>query len=182
MITFKIDEIVPCIKEVATGDIYDTEVIRIRRKSILEKYNRNTGWYVNWSKFPKGTEVYALVLKGTNDIQGMVAIQYDNDAKAVYVLWACTSPHNNIWQYGKQKFSGVGGHLLAIASELSVRCGYEGYIYGEAMDKDLYDYYCKEFGAVYLPPLNNPYRFMFSDKVTAHMREVYSYDWTDEII
>ena len=40
MITFKIDEIVPCLKELSTGDLYDTEVIRIRRKSILEKYNK----------------------------------------------------------------------------------------------------------------------------------------------
>ena len=120
MIAFKVDEIVPCLKENETGDIYDTEVIRIKRKSILEKYNKKTGWYVNWSEFPKGTEVYALVLKGTNDVQGMVAVQYDDDAQAVYVLWGCTAPQNNVWQYGKQKFSGVGGHLIAIASNLSI--------------------------------------------------------------
>ena len=182
MITFRVDDIIPCIKEVATGDIYDTEVVRIHRKSILSKYNKNTGWYVNWSKFPEGTEVYALVLKGTNDIQGMVAIRYDDEAKAVHVLWGCVAPQNNIWQYGTKKFSGVGGHLLAIASDLSVKHGYEGYLFGEAMDKELYDYYCDEFGAAYLPAINNPYRFMLSDEATAHIREVYTYEWTDEII
>ena len=182
MITFKVDDIIPCIKEVSTGDIYDTEVVRIRRKSILSKYNKNTGWYVNWSKFPEGTEVYALVLKGTNDIQGMVAVQYDDEAKAVHVLWGCVAPQNNIWQYGTKKFSGVGGHLLAIASDLSVKHGYEGFLYAEAMDKDLYDYYCDEFGAAYLPAINNPYRFMLSDEATAHIREVYTYEWTDEIL
>ena len=182
MITFEIDEIVPCIKDTETGDIYDTEVVRIRRKSILSKYNKNTGWYVNWSMFPEGTEVYALVLKGTNDIQGMVAIQYDDEAKAVYLVWGCVAPHNNIWQYGKKKFSGVGGHLIALASDLSVQHGYDGFLFGEAMDKDLYEYYCREFGATYLPPINNPYRFMLTDTATAHLREVYSYEWTDEII
>ena len=40
MIAFKIDEIVPCLKENETGDIYDTEVVRIKRKSILERYNK----------------------------------------------------------------------------------------------------------------------------------------------
>lgn len=182
MITFKIDELVPCLKEVATGDIYNTEVICIRRKSILEKYNKNTGWYVNWSRFPSETEVYALVLKGTYDVQGMIAVRYDDEARAVHVVWGCTAPHNNIWQYGKQKFSGVGGHLLALASELSVKHGYDGFLFGEAMDEELYNYYCDEFGALYLPPLNHPYRFMLSDVATAHIREVYSYEWTDEVI
>lgn len=112
MITFRIDEFTPCLKEVATGEIYDTEVVRIKRKSFLSKFNKKTGWYVNWSKFSEGTEVYALVLKGTVDIQGMVAIQYDNEAQAVYVLWGCTAPDNNIWEYGKKRFDGVGGSFI----------------------------------------------------------------------
>lgn len=182
MITFKIDELVSCLKEKETGDIYETEVVEIRRKSILEKYNKRSGWYVNWSKFPEGTQIYALMLKGTNDVQGLIAVQYDDDAKAVYLVWGCVAPHNNIWQYGKQRFSGVGGHLLAIASDLSVKHGYDGFIYGEAMDQELYDYYCTEFGALPLPPVNNPYRFMLSDEATRHLREVYTYEWTDDTI
>lgn len=182
MITFTVDEIVPCLKELETGDLYETEVIRIKRKSILSKYNKRNGWQINWNNFSANTEIYALVLKGTNDVQGLIAIQYDDSAKAVYIAWGCTAPQNNIWQYGKQKFSGVGGHLLAIASELSVRHGYEGFIYGEAMDKKLFDYYCNNFGAMYLPPLHNPYRFMLSDEATAYLREVYNYDWTEDII
>ncbi|MGN0512858.1 MAG: hypothetical protein ACI4GD_01170 [Lachnospiraceae bacterium] len=182
MIAFSIDELTPCLKDVTTGDIFETEVVRIKRKSILKKYNEKTGWYVNWSKFPEETEVYAIVLEGTNDIQGMIAIQPDSDAQAIYIVWACTAPHNNKWQYGTQKYSGVGGHLLALASEISVRRGYEGFLYGEAMDAELYDYYCTELGAIYLPPLNNPYRFMLSDEATQHLREVYTYVWTDDVI
>ncbi len=182
MITFKVDEVIPCLKDTETGEIFDTEVIRIRRRSFLSKFNRNTGWYINWSKFSEGTEIYALVLKGTIDIQGLIAISYDDEAKAVYAQWGCVSPHNNIWQYGKKKYSGVGGHLIAIASDLSVRHGYDGFIYAEAMDKELYDYYCREFNAMPLPPINNPYRFMLSDVSTARIREVYNYEWTDDVI
>lgn len=182
MITFRIDEFTPCLKEVATGEIYDTEVVRIKRKSFLSKFNKKTGWYVNWSKFSEGTEVYALVLKGTVDIQGMVAIQYDNEAQAVYVLWGYTAPDNNIWEYGKKRFDGVGGHLFAIASDLSVKAGYDGFVYAEAMDKELFKYYLTEFGALPLPPANTPYRFMISDTMTEKIREVYSYEWTDEEI
>ena len=156
MITFRIDEFTPCLKEVETGEIYDTEVVRLKRKSFLSKFNKKTGWYVNWSKFPEGTEVYALVLKGTMDIQGLVAIQYDETSKAVYILWGCTAPENNIWEFGKKRFAGVGGHLLAIASDLSVKAGFDGYVYAEAMDQELFEYYSSEFGALPLPPINNP--------------------------
>ncbi|MCR4598314.1 MAG: hypothetical protein K5678_04705 [Acetatifactor sp.] len=60
--------------------------------------------------------------------------------------------------------------------------GFDSFLYAEAMDKELYDYYCDQFGAAYLPPLHNPYRFMLSDEATARIREVYTFEWTDEII
>lgn len=182
MITFKIDEFTPCLKEVATGEIYDTEVVRIKRKSFLSKFNKKTGWYVNWGKFSKDTEIYALVLKGTMDIQGMVAIQYDKEVQAVYVVWGCTSPDNNVWRYGKKKFAGVGGHLFAIAADLSFKAGFDGYLVAEAMDQELLDYYMAEFGAAPLPPLHNPYRFMLSPKMSLRLKEVYTYEWTDDEI
>lgn len=182
MITFRIDEFTPCLKEAETGEIYDTEVVRLKRKSFLSKFNKKTGWYVNWSKFPEGTEVYALVLKGTMDIQGLVAIQYDETSKAVYILWGCTAPENNIWEFGKKRFAGVGGHLLAIASDLSVKAGFDGYVYAEAMDQELFEYYSSEFGALPLPPINNPFRFMLSDSMTEKIREVYDYEWTEDEI
>lgn len=40
MITFTIDEIIPCLKDSLTGDIYETEVIQIKRKSVLKKFNK----------------------------------------------------------------------------------------------------------------------------------------------
>ena len=34
------------VKKVATGEIYDTEVVRLKRKSFLSKFNKKTvgGW------------------------------------------------------------------------------------------------------------------------------------------
>lgn len=180
MITFYIDEITPCLKNTETGEIFETETFRIKRKSVLSKYNKKTGWFINWGNFDDDVEVYALALKGSFDIQGMIAISYDDVARAVYIHWACTAPHNNIWKYGKQKYSGVGGHLFALAGELSEKHGYEGFVYGEAMDKDLYDYYLKEFKALPLPPRNNPFCFMISDESMKQIREVYDYEWTDD--
>lgn len=95
MITVIIDELTPCLKESETENIVETEVIRIRRKSILKNFNSRNGWYTNWASLADDNEIYALVLKGTNDIQGMVALSGSDDFKAVHIAWMCAAPHNN---------------------------------------------------------------------------------------
>ena len=49
MINVYIDEFTPCLKDGKTGELIQTEVIRVRRKSFLKKYNKKNGWYVNWA-------------------------------------------------------------------------------------------------------------------------------------
>ena len=39
-ISVYIDGFTPCLKDNATGELIDTEVIRIKRSSFLEKYNK----------------------------------------------------------------------------------------------------------------------------------------------
>ena len=95
MITVWIDEFTPCLKDALTGDIIETEVVQITRKSYLSKYNRRTQWYVNWAELLAEHEVYALVIKGTTDVQGLVALQKNDDYQAVYVAWMCVAPQNN---------------------------------------------------------------------------------------
>ena len=184
MIPFTIDELTACLKDVETGDMVETEVIRVRRKSFLSKFNEKTGWYVNWAKFPKEIEIYALVLKGTVDIQGMVAIEPHEDAHAVHIHWACTAPHNNIWENGRQKYSGVGGHLFAIAGNKSVEYGFDGYIFAEAMNEKILAHYQKNFQAEVfpfgVPP--HPYRFIINEINMARIMEEYNYEDTDEEI
>ena len=65
---------------------------------------------------------------------------------------------------------------------ISIKAGLDGFIVDEAMNQDLLDYYMREFGAAPLPPVNNPYLFMFSDDMSNRLKEVYTYDWTDEEI
>ena len=45
MISVIIDEFTPCLKDVKTGELVQTEVIRIKRKSFLKKYNQKK-WLV----------------------------------------------------------------------------------------------------------------------------------------
>ena len=41
------------------------------------------------------TRLYALVVEGSVDIQGMVAVAKDNDMSAVYIAWMCINSENN---------------------------------------------------------------------------------------
>jgi len=54
MITFVIDELTECLKDSITGEKLETEVIELKRKSLLSKFNSKNGWYVNWGTFPEG--------------------------------------------------------------------------------------------------------------------------------
>ena len=95
MINVWIDEFTPCLKDSTTGEIVQTEVIRIKRKSFLKKYNEKNGWYVNWADLVDENEVYALVVEGSVDIQGLVALARNEDMQAVYICWMCANPQNN---------------------------------------------------------------------------------------
>ena len=92
MINVWIDDLTPCLKNNETGDFVATEVVRIRRKSFLSKFNKKV------------------------DIQGLVALSRNDDFQAVYIAWMCTSPQNNKVLCDNPKYSGVGGHLFAIAA------------------------------------------------------------------
>ena len=48
-----------------------------------------------------------------------------------FIAWACTAPQNNKKKppLGEQKYIGAGGHLLAIAAEMSEKLGYLLHLY-----------------------------------------------------
>ena len=76
---------------------------------------------MNWGRFDKNTGIYAVVDKNRpNDVQGLVAVNNDTDAKLLHIAWSCVAPHNDVWAHrnieGWQPlYRGVGGHLLAVA-------------------------------------------------------------------
>ena len=179
MIPFTIDSITPCLKHVATGDIVETEVIRIQRKSFLSKFNKSNGWYVDWDKFDEETAIYALVLKGTVDIQGLIALTDDDASNAEYINWASCSPENNSWRNGVKKYEGVGGHLFAIAAKVSELHKHGGCVHVIAMDKEILQHYIDQFGAV-PTGIIHPYHFVIPEESAREIREVYSYEWSNE--
>ena len=179
MINVYIDEHTPCLKDSQTGDILETEVIRIKRKSFLSKFNKKNGWYVNWADLILENEIYALVIKGTVDIQGLVALKAIDNYKAVYITWLCTAPQNNPMISKEKKYIGVGGHLFAIAVNCSINYGFEGAITGNAANPDLLKHYCEVFQATHLGIIH-PYQFFIDEEKAKIIREVYQYEWTDD--
>ena len=181
MINVWIDEFTPCLKDSTTGEIVQTEVIRIKRKSFLKKYNEKNGWYVNWADLVDENEVYALVVEGSVDIQGLVALARNEDMQAVYICWMCANPQNNKEIVEQVKYTGVGGHLFAIAAKKSCDFGYGGLMTGFAANKKLLEHYCKVFKAEHIGILH-PFQFAIDEENAKKIMEVYDYEWTDEQI
>lgn len=181
MITVDIDELTPCLKEVKTGDIVETEVLRIGRKSFLKKFNSKTGWYTNWELLADENEIYALVIKGTVDIQGLVAIDPRKNRDALYVSWMVAAPHNNqeICGKGNQKYYGTGGHLFAVAIMKSVEYGSGGAIFGFASSEEKLQHYEKWFHAEHIGILHELH-FLIADSAAVKIVEDYNYEWSDD--
>lgn len=179
MINVYIDEYTPCLRDSKTGEIFETEVIRIKRKSFLSKFNKRNGWYVNWVELLKENEIYALVIKGTVSIEGLVALKAIDDYGAVYVTWLCSAPHNNPIIAETKKYIGVGGHLFAIAIDRSIKNGFSGAITGNAANKDLLNHYCEVFNATHIGIIH-PYQFFIDEENAKKIIEVYQYEWTDD--
>ena len=171
-----IDEIVPCLKDTVTGEMKETVVFKIESRSYLKQYTEQNGWQINWIELPADVEVYELALKDTKEIQGLVAVKNDVNSRAAFLHWACTAPQNNKHDFGKQKYSGVGGHLFAIAADKSVQWGYEGAMHGFALNKELLEHYIETFNAEFLGMLHD-YQFFINETNAKKLLEVYNYEW-----
>ena len=181
MIFVEIDSLTPCLIDNESGDIVETEVLRVRRKSFLSKFNVRTGWYTNWADLLDENEIYALVLKGTVSIQGLVAVRNDDVMKSAFVTWMVAAPANNPDVSVTKRYNGVGGHLFAIAAQRSEESGYGCAISGFAANRQLMEHYCDKFEAEAICMLH-PYQIFIPENAGKNIREVYSYEWTDETI
>lgn len=166
----------PCLQDVETGEIVQTQVEQVNRRD-LKGYNTRNGWYVNWNEIPKEASIFKLTAAGSDEIQGLIAMTPNNGAKAMYLNWVVAAPQNNpLLLDGKpKKYEGVGGHLMAIAAEESLKHGYGGAAYGYAANKDLVEYYREKFGATHLP-IEHPYEVFYDEAAMLHLMEIYDYE------
>ena len=113
------------------------------------------------------------------DIQGLVALQRDPDAKAVYIQWMCSAPWNNKEKTETPRYEGVSGHLFAISGSISEEAGFDGYVFGFASNKEVLAHYIEKLGAIHIGILH-PYQFAIEADAMKKILETYTFEKTDE--
>jgi len=147
-----IDKLTPCLEEVSTGNILQT-TFSIATENDLSDLVKN-GWFFDWIDVSlEKANIYKLMVKNDDAIQGLVAAEVIKGAVYIHILES--APHNR----GKnKKYAGVGGHLFAIAMKLPVANGFNGYIFFEAKNLELVKHYSDMIGAKRLPSRIHEYR------------------------
>lgn len=135
-----------CLVCSMTGEQKDTEY-RLVSKTITKQDESNLkkqGWKFDWSiPHQNGYEVYELLLKDSDEVQGMIALKHIRSQYYTHVDIVEAAPFN-VGHNGRYK--GVGAHLFAIACKLSWDVGNEGYVQFTAKT-DLVEHYRQTLNA-----------------------------------
>ena len=70
----------------------------------------------------------------------------------------------------------MGGHLFAIAVDMSFKWGYGGFVYGFALNKELLNHYINILGCFFVGILH-PYHFLIEPNAAQRLLENYTYEW-----
>jgi len=142
---FEIDELTNSIKNVVSGDSFQTNISRIT-KTDLKSITKRKGWLFNWKQELKKPErdIYKLtIVNNQNIVQGLVSLEVKPDH--VYMHLVESSPFNK----GKKKiYAGVPGNLVAYACKLSFQRGHEGNV-AFVSKTQLIDHYIESLGAIH---------------------------------
>ena len=121
---FIIDKLTNSIENTLTGEVFDTEIVRLKKvnsKQIIEK-----NWQFDWDKEldDKSKQVYKLTtVNNPNIIQGLLSIEDKQDHMFMHLIESAK------FNKGKSKvYYGVPGNLVAFACKVSVDKGYEGFL------------------------------------------------------
>jgi hypothetical protein len=141
---FEIDSLTNSIRNVISGDSFNTDVIRLT-KADLKSITGNNGWSFNWkTEFDDNTkEVYKLtIVNNSNIVQGLLSITIQSDH--VYMNLLESAPFNR----GQKKiYEGVAGNLVAYACKASYQQGFDGYVSFTAKTS-LIEHYKKTLDAI----------------------------------
>lgn len=168
-LSIEIDKLTPCLLHKATGQTVNTHYDVATKKDLAGLKSKH--WKFNWnSNTLENAVIYKLMIEGNSEIQGLIAVTDKPNDYAMYIDIAESAPHN----LGANKtYEGVGGHLFAIAALESVKKGYDGYLFLDAKNLELVEYYKQKFGATFLG-IPHPYR-MYIDEQSAHkLIEIYT--------
>lgn len=134
------DEFTDCLLDQSTGELVNTEYFERYLPISKSDY---TGWRFDWGVTQEnGYTIYELFVEGDDEVQGRISLKIDGGIANVDIVE--TAPHN----YGSHgRYKGVGGHLFAIACQVSIEAGCDGVVAFDSKT-DLVEYYKKELHAV----------------------------------
>ena len=142
---FVIDKLTNSIENSLSGEVFDTEIVRIAEKDIKSlKYN---DWKFNWKSEFKDHSKHIFKLTTTNNptiIHGLLSIEDKDDHIFMHLVESAK------FNLGKHKlYLGVPGNLVAYACKVSFDKGYEGFV---AFDSKtlLIEHYENTLGATHL--------------------------------
>lgn len=121
---FEIDKLTNSIENILTGEVFDTEIVRLI--SADSKQFKKADWQFKWNKELKDEtkEVYKLTtVNNPTIIQGLLSIEDKQDHIFMHLI------ESSKFNKGKAKvYLGVPGNLVAYACKVSVDKGYEGFL------------------------------------------------------
>lgn len=110
------------MSQTSSGETYDTEVSIFTNADVPQTHQ----WNFDWGEYSQtdGYEVYKLLIRGQDRIQGLVCLEPQENFVFVHLVESAP------WNIGTatKEFIGVGAHLFAIACKRSFELGSEGYI------------------------------------------------------
>ncbi|MBS4029333.1 MAG: hypothetical protein KGZ58_11950 [Ignavibacteriales bacterium] len=134
-----VDVLSNSIVNTITGDVFDTEILRIGTSDYPQLKH---GWNFDWIGETKHAEVYKLtVANNYSIIQGLISLNDNENHIAISLI------ENARFNIGKHKvYEGVAGNLFAFACKSSFDRGYKGYVAFYAKS-NLIEHYQKTLGA-----------------------------------
>lgn len=147
-LSLDIDKIVPYLIRNKDGKIVKTRIEKINADLL-----NSEEWIFNWKKLNKNIEILGLYVEGDKRLQGLIAYENKKEDYA-YMVHLIESSYFNYKNNPKNKekvkeYSGIMESLFFEILKLSIKEGYEGYVYFISKTI-LVDYYHKKLGAIYI--------------------------------
>ena len=121
---FVIDKLTNSIENTSTGEVFDTEIVRLSSKDI--SHIKKADWQFDWAREikDKTKEVYKLTtVNNPTIIQGLLSIEDKEDHIFMHLIeYAKFNKHKD------KVYIGVPGNLVAYACKVSVDKGYQGFL------------------------------------------------------
>ena len=174
------DDFTNCLIDNTTGQLVDTIVRRIDY-SELSQYSKETNWYIDWTCWEDNDddiEVYALYVKGSDTIEGLIALHDNQDYESADINWMCAAPHNNYDVVGREKkYNGIGGHLFAIGVFKSTQWNHDGACVLNAATPELVEHY-ESYGLLFVG-IRHPYHMTLPAYLAPSFIDQYTFEFEE---